>query len=160
MKKNRFIVLLLIMTMVISVVQPATTTVTAKTTKYTKTERKLSQTLADFQDSELLDPDSFKIRHIYRVKYALKKKYYESYREYKILGAYKTIKWEVEYSAKNAFGGTVRDTVYVSSTYNYTDEDGMDFDEYTDKTDVMKKYPSKKYLERIRALTKKYYNEY
>ena len=113
MKKiTKGLCLLLAVVMCLIVIQP----VSAKT-KYTKTEKNLAYTLAAFQDNELLDPDSFKIRKISSVKYTLNKDNYEGYEAWGILDDYKVITWKVDYTAANAFGGIVRDTVYVTSTW-------------------------------------------
>ena len=145
--------LLLVVAVCLTVVQP----VSAKT-KYTKTEKNLAYTLAVFQDSELLDPDSFKIRKISSVKYALNKDNYEGYKAWGILDDYKTITWKVDYTAANAFGGIVRDTVYVTSTWAYCSEDDIDFEEYTDKTNYSKSSKNKSFVKKIKKLTSKYYN--
>ena len=69
MKKiTKGLCLLLAVIMCLIVVQP----VNAKT-KYTKAEKNLAYTLAVFQDNELWDPDSFKIRKMSSVKYTLNK---------------------------------------------------------------------------------------
>ena len=154
MKKiTKGLCLLLVVAVCLTVVQP----VSAKT-KYTKTEKNLAFTLAIFQDSELLDPDSFKIRKISRVKYTLNKDNYEGYEAWGILDDYKTIAWKVDYTASNAFGGIVRDTVYVTSTWAYCSEDDIDFEEYTDKTNYAKSSKSKSFVKKIKKLTSKYYN--
>ena len=107
MKKiTKGLCLLLVVAVCLTVVQP----VSAKT-KYTKTEKNLAFALACYQDNELLDPDSFKIRKISRVKYTLNKDNYEGYEAWGILDDYKIITWKVDYTASNAFGGIVRDTV-------------------------------------------------
>lgn len=156
MKKiTKGLCLLLAVVMCLIVVQP----VSAKT-KYTKTEKNLSYTLAVFQDNELLDPDSFKIRKISSVKYTLNKDNYEGYEACGILDDYKTITWKVDYTAANAFGGIVRDTVYVTSTWTYCSEDDMDFEEYTDKTNYAKNVKSKSFVKKIKKLTSKYYKEF
>ena len=154
MKKiSKGLCLLLVVAVCLTVVQP----VSAKT-KYTKTEKNLAYTLAVFQDSELLCPDSFKIRKISRVKYTLNKDNYEGYEAWGILDDYKTIAWKVDYTASNAFGGIVRDTVYVTSTWAYCSEEDMDFEEYTDKTNYAKNSKSKSFVKKIKKLTSKYYN--
>ena len=147
--------LLLAVTVCLSVVQP----VSAKT-KYTKTEKNLAYTLACYQDSELLDPDSFKIRKISSVKYVLNKDNFEVYEAWGILDDYKTITWKVDYTASNAFGATVQDTMYVTSTWTYCSEDDMDFEEYTDKTNYSKNIKSKSFVKKVKKLTSKYYNEF
>ena len=129
-------------------------------TKYSKTEKSLAYALACFQDNELIDPDSFEIRHINKVKYSLKKSCYDLYEAFGLLDYCKTISWEVEYSASNYLGGTITDTVYISSTYNYFTEDDLDFEEYTDKTDYKNRKKSKSFVSKIKKLTKKYYNEF
>lgn len=134
-------------------------TVSAKT-KYTKTEKNLAYTLAVFQDSELWDPDSFKIKKISRVKYSLNKDNYEGYEAWGILDDYKTITWKVDYTASNAFGGIVRDTVYVTSTWAYCSDDDIDFEEYTDKTNYAKSRKSKSFVKIVKKLTSKYYKEF
>lgn len=134
-------------------------TVSAKT-KYTKTEKNLAFALACYQDNELLDPDSFKIRKISRVKYALNKDNYEGYEAWCILDDYKTITWKVDYTASNAFGGIVNDTVYVTSTWAYCSEDDIDFEEYTDKTNYSKSSKSKSFVKKIKKLTSKYYKDF
>lgn len=152
MKRKHLLALLMVVVMCIVTVQPV-----SAATKYTKTEKKLAQSLANFQDSELVDPDSFKIRHIYKVDYTLNKENYNIYKLYDLLDSCKTIKWKVEYTAKNKLGGTVKDTVYISSTYfSMTD---VDFEEYTDKTNYSKRSTSKKFVDKIKKLTKKYYKE-
>ena len=154
MKKiTKGLCLLLVIVACLAMVQP----VSAKT-KYTKTEKNLAFTLAIFQDSELLDPDSFKIRKISRVKYALNKDNYEGYEAWGILDDYKVIAWKVDYTASNAFGGIVRDTVYVTSTWAYCSGDDIDFEEYTDKTNYAKSDKSKSFVKRVKKLTSKYYN--
>ena len=147
--------LLLVVAVCLTVVQP----VSAKT-KYTKTEKNLAFALACYQDNELLDPDSFKIRKISSVKYALNKDNYEGYEAWGILDDYKTIAWKVDYTASNAFGGIVRDTVYVTSTWAYCGEDDIDFEEYTDKTNYAKNGKSKAFVNKIKKLTSKYYKEF
>ena len=154
MKKiTKGLCLLLVIVACLAMVQP----VSAKT-KYTKTEKNLAYTLAVFQDSELLDPDSFKIRKISSVKYTLNKDNYEGYESWGILDDYKTIAWKVDYTAANAFGGIVRDTVYVTSTWAYCSEDDIDFEEYTDKTNYAKNGKSKSFVKKIKKLMSKYYN--
>ena len=156
MKKiTKALCLLLVVAVCLTVVQP----VSAKT-KYTKTEKNLAFALACYQDSELLDPDSFKIRKISRVKYTLNKDNYEGYEAWGILDDYKTITWKVDYTAANAFGGIVRDTVYVTSTWAYCCEDDIDFEEYTDKTNYSKSSKSKSFVKKIKKLTSKYYKEF
>lgn len=155
MKHKKIFALLVTIVLCLITVQP----VSAKT-KYTKTEKKLAYALACFQDNELVDPDSFKIRHIYKIKYTLKKDCYESYEAWGLLDSYKTVSWEVEYSTKNYLGGTVTDTVYITSTYNYFTEDEMDFEEYNDKTNYANRKKSKSFVSRIKKLTKKYYDEF
>ena len=156
MKKiTKGLCLLLVVVACLAMVQP----VSAKT-KYTKTEKNLAYTLAVFQDSELLNPDSFKIRKISRVKYALNKDNYEGYEAWGILDDYKIITWKVDYTAANAFGGIVRDTVYVTSTWNYCSEDDMDFEEYNDKTHYLKSSKSKSFVKKIKKLVSKYYKEF
>lgn len=154
MKRKRLLTLFLLLSICVVTVQTA-----SAATKYTKVEKKLANSLADFQDSELIDPDSFKIKHIYRVNYVMTKENQKVYKAYGILNAYKTIKWEVEYIAKNSFGGTVKNTVYISSSYYYVEDDDMDFDEYIDKTNYINRNTSKKFLTNVKKLTKKYYNE-
>ena len=155
MKKiTKGLCLLLAVIVCLSVVQP----VSAKT-KYTKTEKNLAYTLAVFQDNELWDPDSFKIRKISSVKYTLNKDNYEGYEAWGILDDYKTITWKVDYTAANAFGGIVRDTVYVTSTWAYCSEEDIDFEEYTDKTNYSKNSKSKSFVKKIKKLTSKYYKE-
>ena len=154
MKKiSKWLCLLLVVVVCLTTVQP----VSAKT-KYTKTEKNLAFALACYQDNELLDPDSFKIRKISRVKYALNKDNYEGYVAWGILDDYKTIAWKVDYTASNAFGGIVSDTVYVTSTWAYCSEDDIDFEEYTDKTNYAKSSKSKSFVKKIKKLTSKYYN--
>ena len=126
-------------------------------TKYTKAEKNLAYTLAVFQDSELLDQDSFKIRKISSVKYALNKDNYEGYEAWGILDDYKTITWKVDYTASNAFGATVQDTMYVTSTWTYCSEDDMDFEEYTDKTNYANSSKSKSFVKKIKLLTLIFY---
>ena len=156
MKKiTKGLCLLLVVVACLAMVQP----VSAKT-KYTKTEKNLAYTLAVFQDSELLDPDSFKIRKISRVKYTLNKDNYEGYEAWGILDDYKTIAWKVDYTAANALGGIVRDTIYITSTWAYCSEDDMDFEEYTDKTNYAKNGKSKSFVKKIKKLTSKYYKEF
>lgn len=156
MKKiSKGLCLLLAVVMCLTVVQP----VNAKT-KYTKAEKNLAYTLAVFQDNELLDPDSFKIRKISRVKYILNKDNFEVYAACGILDSYKTIAWKVDYTASNAYGGIVKESVYVTSTWNYCSEEDMDFEEYTDKTNYAKSGKSKSFVKKIKKLTSKYYKEF
>ena len=156
MKKiTKGLCLLLAVIVYLSGVQP----VNAKT-KYTKTEKNLAYTLAVFQDSELLDPDSFKIKKISRVKYVLNKDNFEVYEACDILDSYKTITWKVDYTASNAYGGNVRDTMYVTSTWNYCSEEDFDFEEYTDETNYAKSSMSKSFVKKIKKLTSKYYKEF
>ena len=156
MKKiTKGLCLLLVVAVCLTVVQ----SVSAKT-KYTKTEKNLAFALACYQDNELLDPDSFKIRKISRVKYTLNKDNYEGYEAWGILDDYKTIAWKVDYTASNAFGGIVRDDVYVTSTWAYCSEDDIDFEEYTDKTNYAKSRKSKSFVKKIKKLTSKYYKEF
>lgn len=156
MKKiSKGLCLLLAVVMCLTVVQP----VNAKT-KYTKAEKNLACTLAVFQDNELLDPDSFKIRKISRVKYILNKDNFEVYAACGILDSYKTIAWKVDYTASNAYGGIVKESVYITSTWNYCCEENMDFEEYTDKTNYAKSGKSKSFVKKIKKLTSKYYKEF
>ena len=156
MKKiTKGLCLLLVVIACLATIQP----VGAKT-KYTKTEKNLAYTLACYQDNELLDPDSFKIRKISRVKYLLNKDNYEGYEAWGILDDYKTITWKVDYTAANAFGGIVRDTVYVTSTWAYCSEDDIDFEEYTDKTNYAKSSKNKSFVKKIKKLVSKYYKEF
>ena len=147
--------MLLVVVACLAMVQP----VSAKI-KYTKTEKNLAFVLAIFQDSELLDPDSFKIRKISMVKYTLNKDNYEGYEAWGILDDYKTIAWKVDYTASNTFGGIVRDTVYVTSTWDYCSKDDIDFEEYTDKTNYYKSSKSKSFVKKIKKLVSKYYKEF
>ena len=154
MKKiTKGLCLLLVVAICLTVVQP----VSAKT-KCTKTEKNLAFALACYQDNELWDPDSFKIRKISRVKYSLNQDNYEGYEAWGILDDYKTIAWKVDYTASNALGGIVRDTVYITSTWAYCSEDDIDFEEYTDKTNYAKNVKSKSFVKKIKKLTSKYYN--
>lgn len=156
MKKiTKGLCLLLTIVMCLTVVQQ----VNAKT-KYTKDEKNLSYTLAVFQDSELWDPDSFKIKKISKVKYALNKDNYEVYAACGILDSYKTIAWKVDYTASNAYGGKVKESVYVTSTWNYCSEEDFDLEEYTDKTNHSKSSKSKSFVKKIKKLTSKYYKEF
>lgn len=156
MKKiTKGLCLLLVIAVCLATVQP----VSAKT-KYTKTEKNLAYTLAVFQDSELWNPDSFKIKKISRVKYALNKDNFEAYYAYGILDDYKMITWKVDYTAANAFGGIVRDTVYITPTWAYCSEDDIDFEEYTDKTNYAKNDKGKSFVKKVRKLTSKYYKEF
>lgn len=156
MKKiSKGLCLLLVVAVCLTVVQP----VSAKT-NYTKTEKNLAFALACYQDNELMDPDSFKIRKISRVKYSLNKDNYEGYEAWGILDDYKTITWKVDYTAANVFGGIVRDTVYVTSTWAYCSEDDIDFEEYTDRTNYAKSSKSKSFVKRVKKLTSKYYKEF
>ena len=156
MKKiTKGLCLLLTITMCLTVTQP----VYAKT-KYTKAEKELAFTLAVFQDSELLDPDSFKIRRISKVKYTLNKDNYEVYKAFGIFNSYKTISWKVDYTASNIYGGTVQDTMYITSTWAYCDEDDIDFEEYTDRTNYTKSKKSKSFVNKIKKLTSKYYKDF
>ena len=156
MKKiTKGLCLLLAAVVCLSVVQP----VSAKT-KYTKDEKNLAYTLAVFQDNELLDPDSFKIRKISKVKYMLNKDNFEVYAACGILDSYKTIAWKVDYTASNAYGGNVMESVYVTSTWNYCSEENFDFEEYTDKTNYAKSSKSKSFVNKIKKLVSKYYKEF
>ena len=156
MKKiTKVLCLLLVVAVCLTVVQP----VSAKN-KYTKTEKNLAFALACYQDSELLDPDSFKIRKISSVKYTLNKDNYEGYEAWGILDDYKIIAWKVDYTASNAYGATVRDTMYITSTWAYCSEDDIDFEEYTDKTNYSKSSKSKSFVKKIKKLVSKYYKEF
>lgn len=127
-------------------------------TKYTKTEKKIARNLSYFQD-ELINPDSFKIKNIYKVKYVLMNEYADYCKDLGIYNRCKTLTYAIKYTAKNMLGGTVTDYVYLSSKYYYFDSDSIDFDEYIDKTNYTKSKQSKKMLKNVRKLTKKYYNE-
>lgn len=156
MKKiSKWLYLLLAVVMCLTVVQP----VNAKT-KYTKAEKNLAYTLAVFQDSELWDPDSFKIKKISKIKYVLNKDNFEVYAACGILDNYKTITWKVDYTASNAYGGIVKESVYITSTWNYCSEEDFDFEEYTDKTSYDKSNKSKSFVKKIKKLTSKYYKEF
>lgn len=156
MKKiTKGLCLLLAVVVCLSVVQP----VNAKT-KYTKTEKNLAFALAVFQDNELLDPDSFKIKKISKVKYVLNKDNFEVYAACGILDSYRTIAWKVDYTASNAYGGIVKESVYVTSTWNYCSEYDIDFEDYTDKTSYAKSSKSKSFIKKIKKLTSKYYKEF
>ena len=155
MKKfNKVLCLLLVVVACLASVQP----VSAKT-KYTQAEKNLAFGLACFQGDDLLDPDSFKIKKISKVKYTLDKENYESYAAFGFLYDYKTISWKVDFTAHNAFGGTVRDTVYVTSTGLTCTDDDMEWEDYTDKTNYAKSGKSKSFVKKIKKLTSKYYRE-
>ena len=96
MNKRKLLSIVLALVVLVSLIQP-----TYAKTKYTKTEKKLAETIACFQEDNLVDPDSLKIRRIHRVKYKLNKDVYFLYEAYGLLKDSKTIKWEVEYSANN-----------------------------------------------------------
>ena len=81
----------------------------------------------------------------------------ENYEAYGLLKDSKTIKWEVDYSAKNSLGGRVTGTLYISSTYYYFTEDAMSYDDYTDYTDYSKYETSKTFTKNVKKLAKKYY---
>lgn len=156
MKKiTKGLYLLLAVVMCLTVVQP----VNAKA-KYTKDEKNLAYTLAVFQNNELWNPDSFKIRKISSVKYVLNKDNFDVYAALGILDDYKTITWKVDYAASNAYGGNVRESVYVTSTWNYCSEYDIDFEDYTDKTSHAKSNKSKSFVKKIKKLTSKYYKEF
>lgn len=156
MKKiTKGLCLLLAVVMCLTIVQP----VNAKT-KYTKAEKNLAYTLAVFQDSELWDSDSFKIKKISKIKYVLNKDNYEVYAVCGILDSYRTITWKVDYTASNAYGGIVKESVYVTSTWTYCSEDDFDFEDYTDKTNYAKSGKSKSFVKKIQKLTSKYYKEF
>lgn len=156
MKKiTKGLCLLLAVVMCLTVVQP----VNAKT-KYTKTEKNLAFALAVFQDNELLDPDSFKIKKIRKIKYVLNKDNFEVYAACGILDSYRTITWKVDYTASNAYGGIVKESVYVTSTWNYCSEEDIDFEDYTDKTNYSKSSKSKSFVKKIKKLVSKYYKEF
>ena len=156
MKKiTKGLCLLLAIVICLSGVQP----ISAKT-KYTKDEKNLAYTLAVFQYNELWDPDSFKIRKISKVKYVLNKNNFEVYAACGILDSYKTIAWKVDYTASNAYGGNVMESVYVTSTWNYCSAEDFDFEEYTDKTNHSKSSKSKSFVKKIKKLTSKYYKEF
>lgn len=129
-------------------------------TKYSKSEKNLALALACYQDDRLLCPDSFKIKSINKINYVLDKDYYDIYEVLDLLGCVKTISWEVTYTAENGFGATVKETMYVSSTGNYFEEDDLDFDEYHDKTNYAKSRKSKAFVKKIKKLTSKYYKEF
>lgn len=125
-------------------------------TKYSKTEKKLSETLAAFQDERLVDPDSFKIKRISKIQYTLNEDSYWFYEYSGTIDDVKNIKWKIDYSASNYYGGTVRETVYVSSTYLCLSENDIFLDDYTDDTGKYK--VSKSFTKNVKTLTKKYYN--
>lgn len=152
MNKRKLLSIVLALVVLISLMQP-----TYAKTKYTKTEKKLAETIACFQEDNLVDPDSFRIRRIHRVKYKLNKDVYSLYEAYGLLKDSKTIKWEVDYSAKNSLGGRVTGTLYISSTYYYFTEDAMSYDDYTDYTDYSKYETSKTFTKNVKKLAKKYY---
>lgn len=156
MKKiTKGLYLLLAVVMCLTVVQP----VNSKT-KYTKDEKNLAYTIAVFQNNELWDPDSFKIRKISSVKYTLSKDNFDVYAALGILGDYKAITWKVDYAASNAYGAIVHGTMYVTSTWCYCSEDDIDFEEYTNKTSYAKSNKSKSFVKKIKKLTSKYYKEF
>ena len=154
MNKRKLLSIVLALVVLVSLMQP-----TYAKTKYTKTEKKLAETIACFQEDNLVDPDAFRIRRIHRVKYKLDKDVYSLYEAYGLLKDSKTIKWEVDYSAKNSLGGRVAGTLYISSTYYYFTEDAMSYDDYTDYTDYSKYETSKTFTKNVKKLAKKYYNE-
>ena len=155
MKKiSKGLYLLLAVAMCLTVVQP----VNAKT-KCTKDEKNLAYTIAVFQNNELWNPDSFKIRKISSVKYTLSKDNFDVYAALGILDDYKTITWKVDYAASNAYGSIVQGTMYVTSTWCYCSEDDIDFEEYTNKTNYAKSSKSKSFIKKIKKLTSKYYKE-
>ena len=71
MNKRKLLSIVLALVALVSLMQP-----TYAKTKYTKTEKKLAETIAFFQEDNLVDPDSFRIRRIHRVKYKLDKDVY------------------------------------------------------------------------------------
>lgn len=156
MKKiTKGLYLLLAVAICLGMVQP----VNAKT-KYTKDEKNLAYTLAVFQNNELWDPDSFKIKKISKVKYVLNKDNFDVYSACGILDSYKTITWKVDYAASNAYGAIVHGTMYVTSTWCYCSEDDIDFEDYTNKTNYAKSRKSKSFIKKIKKLTSKYYKEF
>ena len=157
MKKiTKGLCLLLAVVVCLSVAQP----VSAKT-KYTKDEKNLAYTLACYQDSNLLYPESFKIRKISKVKYTVIEDYYESLNDWGILDDCKTITWKVDFTAYNVFGTPVQDTLYVSSTWVPFDDEDVDIEEdYNDKTNYANSSMSKSFVKKIKKLTSKYYKEF
>ena len=80
MNKRKLLSIVLALVVLVSLMQP-----TYAKTKYTKTEKKLAETIACFQEDNLIDPDSFRIRRIHRVKYKLDKDVYFIYEAYGLL---------------------------------------------------------------------------
>lgn len=156
MNKRKLLSLMLVLVMFVTLVQP-----TYAKTKYTKTEKNLAKTIASFQEDDLLDPDSFKLKKIHKVKYVLSPDIRWLYKEAGIYEDYKTIKWAVDFTAKNGYGGRVKNTIYITSTYCYfVDEgDGTSLYDYDDCTDYFGKTNTKTLTKHVKALAKKYYED-
>lgn len=150
MKKKNLLYALLIMVLCLTCIQPVDAA-----TKYTSTEKKLAKTLATFQNEDLSYPESFKIQKIYKVNYKLKYNWHDAYDAYGILDDAKKIIYEVEFTAQNGYGGTVRDYVYITSTYCYIDSSSIDLECYKETTQWAKK--GRTFTKHVKALTKKYY---
>ena len=59
------------------------------------------------------------------------------------------------------FGAPVKDTLYVSYTWDPFDNDDVDIEEdYLDKTNYDKSNMSKSFVKKVKKLTSKYYNEF
>ena len=156
---NKFKTITMVIILVLSICFTSIPVNAKKKVKYTKTEKKLAETLAHFQSEEMIDPDSFKLKAIYKVNY---KMIGDAAETYKLLGIYKnckTILYKIKYIGKNVFSGTVTDYLYISSTYHYYDSDSIDEDEYDNYTNYAKYNVKKKFFNNVKKLTKKYYKE-
>lgn len=152
MNKRKLLSLILTLIMLVTLVEP-----TYAATKYTKTEKKLAQTISDFQENYLIDPDSFKLRKIYKINYKLKEDYYWMYDNTWLFDELETFKWRVDYSANNYYGGRVAGTIYISSTYYLFTEDQMNMEYWEDCTNYKKHNKTKTLTKHVKTLTKKYY---
>ncbi len=152
MSKRKLLPIVLALVMIVTLVQP-----TYAKTKYTKTEKNIAMTLANFQEEDLVDPDSFKIKKVREVKYVLNEDIRWLYKEAGIYKDYKTIKWAVDFTAKNSYGGRVKNTIYISSTYCYFADDGTCLEDYDDCTNHYNKTNTKKLTKHVKTLAKKYY---
>lgn len=104
----------------------------AKTTTLNSYEKKLCNSLAEFQSDYLKNPASFKIIKIQKGDYQYNSHWTHgtSWKEDKnTFDLYaKKYKWRITYSATNGFGGTVTDVLYVKADGDFWSPEKLSYE--------------------------------
>lgn len=156
---NKFKKVTMVIILVLSICFTSISANAKKKVKYTKTEKKLAEAIANYQFNNLIDPDSFKLKAIYKVNYKLKDDYADMYKE---LGEYeqiKTVSYFIMYTGANAFGDTVTNYFYISSTYHCFDNNEVVEFMYKKCANYNPYKVKKKFFNNVKKLEKKYYNK-